>query len=118
MGRAEEAHSHLQKALESAPNDAEAQKNMAWILATCPDARFRNGAEAVKLAERANELTKGRNPVMAVTLAAAYAEVGRFSDAIKTAEVAYRLANDSGNVALARAARAADDCCAGLCPAC
>jgi hypothetical protein len=43
---------------------------------------------------------------MAVTLAAAYAEVGRFSDAIKTAEVAYRLANDSGNVALARAARA------------
>jgi len=106
MGRAEEAHSHLQKALERAPNDAEAQKNMAWILATCPDARFRNGAKAVELAERANELTKGRNPVMAVTLAAAYAEVGRFSDAIKTAEVAYRLANDSGNVALARAARA------------
>ena len=42
---------------------------------------------------------------MVVTLAAAYGEVGRFPDATKTAEEALRLANDSGNVALAEGIR-------------
>jgi len=106
LGRAEEALSHLQRALAIDPKDAEARKNMAWILATCPDSRIRDGAKAVDFAERANESTNGRNPVMVVTLAAAYAEAGRFSDALKTAETALQLANDSGNVALAEAVRA------------
>jgi protein O-mannosyl-transferase len=106
LGRAAEALSHLQRALAIDPKDAEARKNMAWILATCPDSRIRDGAKAVDFAERANEFTNGRNPVMVVTLAAAYAEAGRFSDALKTAEKALQLANDSGNVVLAEAARA------------
>ena len=105
MGRGDEAVSHLQFVLTIDPDDAEAQKNMAWVLATCPEARIRDGAKAVELAERANQLTKGQNPIMVVTLAAAYAEVGRFPDATKTAEEALRLANDSGNVALAEGIR-------------
>jgi tetratricopeptide (TPR) repeat protein len=46
MGRAEEAVSHLQKVLRTNPRDSEAQKNMAWVLATSPDARLRFGAKA------------------------------------------------------------------------
>jgi tetratricopeptide (TPR) repeat protein len=105
LGRADESLAHLQKALTIDPNDAEAQNNMAWILATWPEARIRNGARAVELAERANELARGRNPVIGTTLAAAYAEIGRFADAIKTAEGALQLANSSGNRILAEEIR-------------
>ena len=101
LGRAEEALSHLQRALAIDPNDAEAQKNMAWILATSPDSRIRDGAKAVQLAERANELTKNQNPIMVITLAAAYAEVGRFPEALKAAEHGLYLAEDAGSVPLA-----------------
>ena len=101
LGRAEEALSHLQRALAIDPNDAEAQKNMAWILATSPDSRIRDGAKAVQLAEHANELTKNQNPIMVITLAAAYAEVGRFPEALKAAEHGLYLAEDAGSVSLA-----------------
>jgi tetratricopeptide (TPR) repeat protein len=104
-GRGAEALAHLQKVLSLNPDDAEAEKNMAWVLATWPEDRIRDGAKAVELAERANRSTEGQNPIIVVTLAAAYAEAGRFSDAIQTAEEALRLANDSGNVALAEGIR-------------
>ena len=105
IGRVDDAISHLQKAMAIVPDDAEAQKNMAWVLATWPEARVRDGAKAVELAERANQLTDGRNPIMGATLAAAYAEAGRFPDATKTAESALEMANNSGNVALAELIR-------------
>jgi tetratricopeptide (TPR) repeat protein len=100
MGRTEEAVSHLQRVLEIDPSDAEAQKNMAWVFATCPNPRFRDGPKAVELAERASKAGRP-NPVMAATLAAAYAEVGRFSDAVATAEMALQLATNSGNLQMA-----------------
>ncbi len=106
LGRADEAVAHLQQVLTLDPGDAEAQKNMAWVLATWPEARIRNGAQAVELAESADRLTGGRNPIMGTTLAAAYAEAGRFPEAIKAAEDALQVANDSGLVALAEALRA------------
>lgn len=100
MRRIEEAVSHLQRVLEIDPADAEAQKNMAWVLATCPNPRFRDGAKAVELAERASK-AGSKNPVVGATLAAAYAEVGRFPDAVATAEMALQLAMNSGNLAMA-----------------
>jgi tetratricopeptide (TPR) repeat protein len=100
MGRTEEAVSHLQRVLVIDPDDAEAQKNMAWVLATCPDPRLRDGAKAVELAERASK-ANSMNPIMGATLAAAYAEVGRFSDAVATAEMALQLATSSGNLPMA-----------------
>jgi tetratricopeptide (TPR) repeat protein len=106
MGRVDEAVSHLQKVITVDPNDPEAQRNMAWVLATWPEARIRDGAKAVELAERANQLTESRNPIIGATLAAAYAETGRFPDAIRTAEAALQLAADSGNVALTELIRA------------
>jgi protein O-mannosyl-transferase len=104
MGRTEEAISHLQRVLAIDPNDAEAQKNMAWVLATCPDPSLRDGARAVELAERASKANSA-NPIVGTTLAAAYAEVGRFSDAVATAERALELATSSGNLQLANVIR-------------
>jgi tetratricopeptide (TPR) repeat protein len=72
-------------ALESNPNLHEALNNLAWMLATCPDASLRNGVEAVKLALQACELTRYERPIMIGTLAAAYAEAGRFDEAVATA---------------------------------
>lgn len=100
MGRTEEAVLHLQRVLEIDPGDAEAQKNMAWVLATCPNPRFRDGAKAVELAERASK-AGSPNPVMGATLAAAYAEAGRFPDAVATAETALELATNLGNLQMA-----------------
>lgn len=71
--------------------------NLAWSLATSPDAAKRNGALAVKLAEDACQRTQYREPVMVGTLAAAYAEAGRFKDAISTMQKASTLASQLGD---------------------
>lgn len=99
MGRTKEALSHYNRALEIDPSDTQAMNNMAWMLATCPDALMRDGARAVELAERADSLTRGESPIISGTLAAAYAEVGRFADAVKTAQRAMQLATAEGNLA-------------------
>ena len=96
----EEAIAQFQKALAIKPDYVAAQNNMAWVLATCPQASLRNGIEAVGLAERANQLTGGKNPVILCTLAAAYAEAGRFPEAIETAQRALQLAETQSNTAL------------------
>ena len=62
MGQAKEAIAQYQMALDIDPNDTQALNNMAWILATWPDALTRDGAKAVELAERANSLTRAREP--------------------------------------------------------
>src|SRR5262249_43951722 len=74
------------------PNDPDTLSNLAWVLATWPDATIRNGAQAVELAQRANQLSGGRHPMILATLAAAYAEAGRFADAISAAATALQLA--------------------------
>jgi spermidine synthase len=84
------------------PKDAMTCNNLAWLLATHPQAAVRNAAEAVELAERAVALTGRNHPVALNTLAAAYAEAGRFDDAIATAETAMQKARSMGQPAMAR----------------
>jgi tetratricopeptide (TPR) repeat protein len=103
QGHVEEAIAHFQKALEIKPDYVEARNNLAWVLATCPQASLRNGVEAVRLAERANQLTGGENPVVLYTLAAAYAEAGRFPEAIETVQRALHLTEVQSKTALAGA---------------
>ena len=100
-GRPDEAISQYQMALQIEPDDMTAQNNLAWLLATCPRASLRNGDKAVELARQANGLTGGKNPILLRTLAAAFAEAGRFSEAVETAQRALQLAGAQSNAELA-----------------
>ena len=91
--------------MEINPQDAEALNNMAWILATAPDASIRDGAKAVELAESAVAVSGNGQPRTLATLAAALAEKGRFADAVKTAERALQLAIDRADAGLANSIR-------------
>ena len=101
QGRFDEAIEHYEAALRLKPNFPEAINNLAWLRATHPDPKYRNGAAAVDLAESACRLTERQEPLFLGTLAAAYAEAGRFDDAIKTAEQAQALAAAFGREELA-----------------
>jgi tetratricopeptide (TPR) repeat protein len=105
-GRVDEALAHYSRAVDLNPQAIDAQSNMAWVLATWPDARVRDGKRAVELAERADFLTQSQNVRVNVTLAASYAEAGRFADAVKTAQRALALALAQGNTARVNSIRA------------
>jgi tetratricopeptide (TPR) repeat protein len=77
------------RAIELRPQWFRPLNDMAWLLATHPGAAFRKPAEAVRLAERAIQLSPG-NPFLLDTLAAAYAATGDFSRAQQTVEEALR----------------------------
>ena len=102
-GRTREAVVQYREALKLNPNLAGALNNLAWILASNPDDELRNGAEAVRLAERACELTHYGQPVYIGTLAAAYAEARRFGEAVETAQRALNLPATQNNKPLADA---------------
>jgi Flp pilus assembly protein TadD len=101
VGRSAEAISHFERALGMDPNSIEALNNLAWLLATSPDSQIRNGPRAVELAEKACDLNRPTLPVLLGTLAAAYAEAGRFSDAVQIAEQALARAKESGDLSTA-----------------
>jgi tetratricopeptide (TPR) repeat protein len=96
-GAVEEAVVHYQRALDIQPANAALLNNLAWIRATCPKASMRSGAQAVELAEQAERLSGGRNASILETLAAAYAEAGRFAEAVTTAQRALELAGAQTN---------------------
>jgi tetratricopeptide (TPR) repeat protein len=64
---------------------------LAWLQATCPDDALRNGRHAVGLALKACELTGWRDAGAIATLAAAYAETGRFDEAVEMQKKATEL---------------------------
>jgi tetratricopeptide (TPR) repeat protein len=100
-GEIGQAIAHYETALEIAPRSILTLNNLAWALSTCPDASLRNGAKAIELAQKADQLAGGQNPIFIRTLAGAYAENGRFTDAIETAQRALQLTLAQGNFALA-----------------
>lgn len=84
---------HYRRAVEINPAGIEPINNLAWTLATARDPSVRDGAESVRRAEEAARLTEHRNPMVLDTLAAAYAEVGRFEEAVRTATLALQMLN-------------------------
>jgi tetratricopeptide (TPR) repeat protein len=100
-GKTKEALSEYASALLIQPDFPDALDCISWVLATSADAHFRNGTEAVRMADRASELTGRRDPEKLKTLAAAYAEAGRFPEAISTAQTAVGLAAAAGRQELA-----------------
>jgi tetratricopeptide (TPR) repeat protein len=103
--RVQDAIVQYREALRVAPENVAAQSNLAWLLATCSDPSLRNGPEAVLLAEKASDLSGGKRPVILRILAAAYAEAGRFTEAIQIAERALRLADAKDDSVLINALR-------------
>jgi tetratricopeptide (TPR) repeat protein len=100
-GAVKEAIAHYNEAMALAPNDPHSRSNIAWLLATSTDASIRDGAKAVELAQQAISLTGGREPLFFRTLAAAYAETGRFSDAIGVIQQGVAIARMQGKTGLA-----------------
>ena len=92
LNETHQAMSEYAAALLIQPDFPDALDGLAWILSTSPTADFRNGTEAVKMAERACTLTGRNNPAKLKTLAAAYAETGRFEEAIQALQAASGLA--------------------------
>jgi len=105
-GRVGQAIAEYQQSLQINPANPSFQIDLAWLLATAPEASLRNGAKAMELVRQANSLTGGDNPIVLRTLAAACAETGRFSEAVETAQHALRLAEAQTNAALAGALQA------------
>jgi Flp pilus assembly protein TadD len=104
-GSVDKAIVHYQQALQINPDSLYVLNNLAWLLATASDPHLRNGKEAVRLAERACQLTQYKEAFMVGTLAAAYAEAGRFPEAVATAQRALQRAETQSNPALADASR-------------
>ena len=100
-GRRAEGLAHWRQALLKEPDNVQVLNEIAWVLATAPEAALRNGSEAVSLAEHAVKLTSAREPVVLGTLAAAYAETGRYGQATETEQRAADLAARQGNAPLA-----------------
>ena len=91
-----QAINHYQRVLAAATNSVAALSSLSWLRATASDPRLRNGNEAARLAERACQLTQNQAAPLVGILAAAYAEAGRFSNAVVAAEKARALALAQG----------------------
>jgi protein O-mannosyl-transferase len=100
LGRTNEAATQLKLAFQYLPDTADALNNLAWTLATSPLPELRNGPKAVELAERACRLTHYSETIMVGTLGAAYAEAGRFDEAVAAAQKACALAAATGQTDL------------------
>lgn len=104
IGHMEQAQTNieaLRAKLQETPEDIGSLNDLAWLLATCPYDEIRNGKEAVRLSERARDITRGQEPAVLDTLGASYAEVGHFKRAIECARKAAAMAaerNDLGSV--------------------
>jgi tetratricopeptide (TPR) repeat protein len=92
QGRYAEAIKDYELAIKLADGNALAMNNAAWIWATCPDAKLRNGKQAIESAEKACELTGYSNFDFLDTLAAAHAEDGGFEFAAECLDQAIALA--------------------------
>jgi tetratricopeptide (TPR) repeat protein len=100
LGKTKDAAAHFEKALQIDPRLMNAEVNLAWVLATSSDGSLRNGARAVQLSEDVMNRAGHPNAIVLRTLAAAYAEAGRFNDAINAAQQAIEIARVSGNEGL------------------
>lgn len=88
-------------AVALAPDNDAALNDLAWLRAAVADPQLRNGTQAVELAERACRLTGFHEAQYLGTLAAAYAEAGRFGEAVGMAEKAQAQAVTAGQPELA-----------------
>jgi Tfp pilus assembly protein PilF len=91
IGKQAEAIADYEAALKLDPKNSGVLNNLAWVLATSPDDKLRDGTRAVELAKRAAEETEYKESYILSTLAAAHAEAGDYANAVKWSEKAVEL---------------------------
>ena len=101
-GRGAAAVAEWQETLRLEPDKIGTQITLAWILSTSPDAGIRDGTKALELAQRAEQTSGGHNVMVFRVLAAAYAESGRFPEAINAAQEGAQRAEAQGQSTLAQ----------------
>ena len=91
IGQHADAIDDFEAAMKLQAHDDGILNNFAWVLATSPNERLRDGRRAIELAKTACELTEYKKPHILSTLAAGYAETGDFQTAIRWSEKAVQL---------------------------
>jgi len=86
LGKHQQAIADYEALIKLKPKDPGTLNNLAWVLATSPDEKLRDGKRALALATEACELTEYKAAHILSTLAAAYAESGDFQTAIQWVE--------------------------------
>lgn len=89
-------------AIQVDPGDLQNQRALAWLLATHPDDRVRDGREAVILARQIVAATNSQVPIFLLTLSAALAESGDFDQALLVATQAAQVFQNTGDPAMAQ----------------
>ena len=102
LGKTDKAVAHYKKTLALIPIFPEAATKLAFIFATHENPEYRNAAEAIRLAEKAFQDTRTNKHIVLDTLAAAYAEAGKFNKAIITAKKALKFAELAENISLVK----------------
>ncbi len=100
LGRVREAVAAYRESLRLNPDQVRVANGLAWLLATHPDGEVRDGAEALELSQWACGARDQEDPMLLDTLAAAYAEEGRFTEAAATAHQALESARGGGDAGL------------------
>jgi len=93
-GEFDKALADYDEAIRLEPNDDWSLNRRAWIRATCPNEKYRDGAKAIEDATKACELTDWEDADSLDTFAAAYAEAGQFDKAVEWQQKAIELAPD------------------------
>lgn len=102
IGKHAEAIADFEAALKVEADDTAILNNLAWVLATSPQADLRDGKRAVELATKACELTEYKLPHILSTLAASFAESGNFDTAIEWSQKAVDMDDPENDEQLAK----------------
>jgi hypothetical protein len=103
MAQAKELLQKAQATLQADPKHAESLLAVAWIMATSPFPELRNGKEALRLAEKASDLFRDRDPYALEVLGVAQAEYGSFRRAVDATRRGSELYEKAGNAVKAAA---------------
>src|SRR5262249_3008489 len=95
LGKQAEAISDYESALKIEPKNSGVLNNLAWVLATSPDDKLRDGKKAIELAKEACDVTEYKAAHILSTLAASYAETGDFDTAMDWSKKAVELGTDN-----------------------
>jgi tetratricopeptide (TPR) repeat protein len=83
LGQYDKAQAELLEAFRLSPDNAGVCNGLSWFRATCPEAHYRDGKQAIELATKACRLTDWTSAAYLDTLAAAHAETGNFAEAVR-----------------------------------